>query len=103
MSIKTEKTSEVLLFTITSRDVNETTVYQATADIGPGWGPTSVKRPDGSITYPNRSVLIKAINRRAASLNRKPEIVCGNKTEITVTTKSKSKSKYNKTSSVAAV
>jgi hypothetical protein len=105
-------TSEVLRFTITSRKVSGDTVYQATANIGTGWGPTEIRHANGSANYPNRRALIKAINRRAASLNRSPEIVCGNKTSVsvvatatTVTTKGKTKTaKANaaKTCSIAA-
>lgn len=66
--------NETLAFTVTSRTVNGATVYQAVANLGPGFGPTSVRRVDGSVNFPNRRAIVKAINRRAEALNLTPSI-----------------------------
>lgn len=66
--------SETIAFTVTSRTVNGSTVYQAVANLGPGFGPASVRRVDGSVNFPNRRAIVKAINRRAEALNLTPTI-----------------------------
>lgn len=66
--------SDVIRFTVTTRTVNGSTVYQAVGNIGSGWGPATVKRVDGKLTFPNRRAIVKAINRRASALGMRPEI-----------------------------
>lgn len=66
--------TDVIRFTVTSRTVAGSTVYQAVGNIGPGWGPVAVQRVDGKVTFPNRSAIVKAINRRSAALGLRPEI-----------------------------
>lgn len=66
--------NETVVFTITSKATKGLTVYQATANFGPGFGPASVRRVDGSNNFPNRRALVKAINRRAKALGRTPSL-----------------------------
>ncbi len=66
--------SDIIRFTVTTRTVNGSTVYQATGSIGSGWGPATVRRVDGKVTFPNRRAIVKAINRRASALGMRAEI-----------------------------
>ena len=78
--------TDVIRFTVTTRTVNGTTVYQAVGNIGSGWGPASVKRVDGKLTFPNRRAIVKAIKRRAEALNMRPEIKYVRASTTTTTT-----------------
>lgn len=79
--------NETVVFTVTTKALNGSTVYQAVANLGPGFGPASVRRVDGSINFPNRRAIVKAINRRAEALNLTPTIRYTRTTSLPTTTK----------------
>jgi hypothetical protein len=74
--------SKPIRFEITSRNVNNSTVYEAVATI-PGFGPAPVEKIEGGTTFSTRSAVTYACNNRAASLGLTPVI---NYTESAATT-----------------
>lgn len=67
----TAKSNETVLFTINSTTVKGNRVYRATATI-PGFGPATVRKPEGDSNFPNRSAAMKACKRRAEALGYTP-------------------------------
>jgi hypothetical protein len=94
--------TDVIRFTVTTKTVNGSTVYQAVGTIGSGWGPASVKRVDGKATFPNRRAIVKAINRRASALGMRPEIKYVRATEKTASSKSTAGRNSNRNVSACA-
>lgn len=61
------RSNEAVLFTLNTSTVKGSRVYRATATI-PGFGPATVRKPEGDSTFPNRSAAMKACKRRADAL-----------------------------------
>lgn len=77
---------ETVLFTINSTTVKGSRVYRATATI-PGFGPATVRKPEGDANFPNRSAAMKACKRRAEALGYTPRFRTLSVTNTTTTSK----------------